>query len=78
MVHSPIRLSADLINDRREHSAVALPEGRAVGVGHIEVECSVLGFDEREQTSSHKCFAVQGGAQVMGRVATAWYVGYVK
>jgi hypothetical protein len=73
----PIRLSADLINDGAENSAVAVAELRVPRVGHIEIESSILRLEQGQKTAANESFAIGRWAQMVRRVAAGGYISHV-
>lgn len=68
----PSRLGPNLIRDGRENGAVALQEGGSVRVGSVKVVGSVLGLQERQETTTDEGLSIEGGAQMVRAVAAGW------
>lgn len=71
---STLRLGSDLIGDGGKQSTVAVRELGVVRIAGVEVERSILGLQERQETTTDKQLAVEGCSQMVRGVAAAGHI----
>jgi hypothetical protein len=71
---STLGLGSDLISDGGKQSTVAVRELGVVRIASVEVERSVLGLQERQETTTDEQLAIEGCSQVVRGVATAGHI----
>lgn len=74
----PAGQGADLVSDGAQNGSVAVLELGVVRVGRVPVEGGVLRLEQRQETTTDQRLAVQGGTQMMGRVAAGGHVRNVE